>query len=619
MNKILMPWIVAIGVLLAAWGALVTTGHARPVLVFLGFAAKHREERLYWCPMHPFYKVKRYGICPYCNMELEPYVAGPGQKEGDPTLVLTPQQVQQAGVRVEKAARRDLVHEIETTAIADLNHESYWHIEFRFEGWVEELFIHNVGETVAKGAPVARVYSPVLFAGQKEYLVAKAANDSVMTESAKRRLELMGIDETEIKALEERKEPSARLLIRSKVAGTIMHVNVKAGMKLPDDGHIADVADLRELWAFADIYDRDVPHAAIGQEARLMAGDRTYIGRIDLVEPRIRAATQSARVRIRVPNDPVTLRPGQFARALIVRDVPKALSVSEHAVIPTGRRDLVILALGGGRFTAREVTLGRSWLTGREGAKDARGLGFFTGHNRYHEVLDGLKEGDEVVTSGAFLLHAETQIRNLIDKMAPEKRATAEVRSAWSGAKLDRTHEMNGLPFASHAEADAYAKSPETSWHKRWPLIRGIAGRAMERYFLINNAIADRKAPLAAEYAEALATEVAPLPKELGEPIDSALAGALRAFAKRLEDAAHGFRGDTQLKDMMRLFGEMSAAYESFIEAFGNPLDRRLHRFICGMAVKQVGSATERWFQPDGDLRNPFGMPGCGSAEKEIR
>lgn len=605
---------IALAVLLAVAGALALTGQMRPVLVFLGLAPKHKSEQVYWCPMHPFYKVKRYGICPYCNMALEPYTAGMDTGDSESMLVLTPQQIQQAGVRTEKVSRRELVNEIETTGIADINHERYWHIEFRTEGWIEELFVHVVGERVEVGAPIARVYSPTLFASQKEYLLAVQSKDALMVESTRKRLELMGVDPEEIEALVKRNEPSARLLLRSKVAGTLVHINVKAGMKIPEDGHIADVADLSELWVWADVYDRERTYARVGQEIRVLAGTQTYTGRIDLLEPRVRAATQTARVRMRVPNEPQTLSPGQFVRVLLLTRIPDALSVSENAVIPTGRRDLVILALGGGRFTAREVTVGRRWLTGT-GSPDSHTLEFFTGHNRFHEVLDGLREGDEVVTSGAFLLHAETQIRNLIDKMVPEReKRDFLARSAWSGRRLRVIHEVDGIPFADHAESQAYQAAPQKSWKEAEPQILAGVRNWFEKYVLYHEAILAKNLKLAEEYGESLAAAGADLKSKLTDP----LAKEIREPIEALVHAAQGAPTATEFVAIMKRFGILSAALEKYLAEFENPIDRTLYQFYCGMAQQRVGSPTERWFQLDGHLRNPFDMPSCGSMEKEI-
>ncbi len=602
-------WVYLIGSLVLVGGiaALYRAGRGKDALVFLGLRSRPQDEKVYWCPMHPFYKVKRYGICPYCNMELEPYTPGPAAREGEATLVLTPQQIQQAGVRTESIRRRELVHEIETTGIVELNHERYWHIEFRFEGWIEELFLHNMGEKVEAWSPVAKVYSPVLFTSQKEYLLALASGDKPLIESSRRRLELMGVDEVEIRSLEERKEPSSRLLLRSKVAGTLMHINVKAGMKVPDDGHIADVTDLSELWAFADIFDRELENVRLDQEVRIQAGGSTYEGKIDLVEPRVKAETQTARVRIRVKNQSMKLRPGQFARALLLTRIPDSLAVSEHAVIPTGRRDLAILALGGGRFAARELKIGRRGLTSAEGG-DSRGLGFFTGHRRYHEVLSGLQEGEEVVTSGAFLLHAETQIRNLLEKMAPEK-SESIVRSAWSGKRLTTPHEVEGRPFADEAEATAYRKSPEKSWELRAHAVRRGVVALFEKYSLLNRALEEKTDKLAEEYAESVTGTAVPIERAVSDAFAPEVREPILALAK----AAAGTSGE---KERNKQFGILSAAFEKYLAEFGNPLDRPLYQFYCGMAQRTVGSPTERWFQTDGDLKNPFGMPGCGSLER---
>ncbi len=195
MNKTIL---IGLAILLLAGGILFATGQARNVAVFFGLASTEREKQIYWCPMHPFYKVKKYGICPYCNMELEVYTPSPGADEADPTLILTPQQVQQAGVRTEKVERRELVSEIETTGLVQLNREREWTIDVRFEGWVEELYINNEGDPVRKGDPIAKVYSNKLIAVQDDYLRSLAAGDPVRLESTRKRLELMGIDPEEM-------------------------------------------------------------------------------------------------------------------------------------------------------------------------------------------------------------------------------------------------------------------------------------------------------------------------------------------------------------------------------------------------------------------------------------
>lgn len=593
---------------------------SRRALVFLGFVEPHREEKTYWCPMHPFYKVKRYGICPYCNMPLEEYKSG-GDDRAEPVLVLTAQQIQQAGVRTEKVSRRALVREILTSGILEKNRERYWHIDTRFEGWVEELYINQEGETVKAGQPIAKIYSPQLYSTQNEYLLVRG--DPELAQAARRRLQLLGIDEAEIQALDARGAPGERLTIRSPYEGVVVHRNVKPGMKLPMDGHIAEIADLRELWIFADVYDRDLALVSVGQKARIRVDafpDTAFAGHLDLVEPIVRAETQTARVRIRVKNEAMRLLPGQFARVLLAHATEPVLAVSENAVIPTGRRDIVIAALGGGRFAAREVRLGRRWLTDASGSPStSRGLSFFTGHDRFHEVLSGLREGEEVVTSGAFLLHAETQIRQLLEKMLSPKASEGEpVRSAWSGRPTPAPYMDGDLPFADEAESARYQADPSASWHARFPEIRQAMGRIFEQYFLVHTAVAEGKRELAVEYAEAFAGLLEDLTAPIADSFAADEAARLRGVASKLAGASAAIRAAATLAEVRRRFGEMSLALESWIEAYGPPVET-LNQFYCGMAQRAVGSPTERWFQPDASLRNPFGMPGCGSLEKEFR
>ena len=170
----------------------------------------------------------------------------------------------------------------------------------------------------------------------------------------------MGISAQEIRELERSGKPTSRMMIRSPYEGWVLHQDVHAaGERLPQGdpiGHILDIGDLRELWLFADVYSHELGLVQKGQEARIQVDafpGETFTGVVDLIEPIVRAATQTARVRIRVKNEPVRLMIGQFAKLVLLNRSPNTLAVSEQAVIPTGRRDVVIVSRGGGRFAAR--------------------------------------------------------------------------------------------------------------------------------------------------------------------------------------------------------------------------------------------------------------------------
>jgi Cu(I)/Ag(I) efflux system membrane fusion protein len=255
--------------------------------------------------------------------------------------------------------------------------------------------------------------------------------------------------------------------------------------------------------------------------------------------------------------------------------------VSEHAVIPTGRRDIVVLSHGGGRFSLREVSIGRRWLTASEPVAESRGLSFFTGHHRFHEVLSGLTEGEEVVTNGAFLLHAETQIRNLVFKMAPETEVAA-LKTALPSELAPHIHAL------------------------------------FESYLALGQALSGAGGESTDGPAEALHAATSKLRTSMESLSDPTLQARVSELVEAIEPASKLLQAKPSEKEKMKLFGVMSLALEKYSDVFGPPGEGPIYQFYCGMAKRAVESPTERWFQRDAQLRNPYGMPGCGQLERTL-
>ena len=131
---------------------------------------------------------------------------------------------------------------------------------------------------------------------------------------------------------------------------------VQAGMPL------LEVADLSTIWVDADIYQYELPWIKVGQPVTMtldyLPGE-TFQGKIDYIYPYLKEATRTARVRLRFPNPRLKLKPEMFAQVKIESPVThNAVVVPADAVIDTGLKQHVFIALGQGRFEPREVKLG---------------------------------------------------------------------------------------------------------------------------------------------------------------------------------------------------------------------------------------------------------------------
>jgi membrane fusion protein, copper/silver efflux system len=335
----------------------------------------------------------------------------PGQiAPGHASVLLDPGRLQSLGVRTDRVARRSFTRDIRATGIVRIDERLQSHIHVKFMGFVERVFVNFVGRKVRKGEPLLSVYSPDLLAAESELAQAFAARDKprsgpfaesdraqteALIKAARARLTLLDIDRAELDRLERTLEPRRALTITSPLTGTVVERNVVDGMRVMPDTPLMVVADLRNVWVMADIFEHDLAAIQVGDHAVISfagsaAAERD--GRVGFVSPTLDDGTRTAKVRIEVRNDDGAVRPGLFANVTIHVAVGERLAVPASAVIATGVREIAFVQVGPGRFEPRVVSTG-------------------TRAGDFMEVLAGLSEGDIVAVSAQFLLDSESQIR----------------------------------------------------------------------------------------------------------------------------------------------------------------------------------------------------------------
>ena len=409
-------------------------------------AGKKERKIKYWvAPMDPAYISDKPGKSPM-GMDLVPVYEDEEEESDKGAIKIDPVMVQNIGVRTTKVSRGPLHATIRTVGHVTYDEERVEHIHTKVSGWVERLFVDTTGEEVHKGQELLTIYSPELVATQEEYLQALKYREKTssskfaevvrgaetLIEATRERLLLMDIDPEQIKALEKRGEVQKNMLLRSPTSGIVVEKHVLDGMKVNPGMHLYTIADLSRVWVIASAYEYELPFLKVGQEAEMSLPyepGAKYKGRITFIYPYLSARTRTVQVRMEFKNPDLKLKPEMYADVVIKTKVSDdAVLVPSEAVIRTGIRNVVITALGDGKFLPKDVTLG------------PEGEGIV-------QIIAGLDEGETVVTSGQFLIDSESNLREAINKMLEAKKATGAVREETSQHPAEhKTGEMKMEP-----------------------------------------------------------------------------------------------------------------------------------------------------------------------------
>jgi RND family efflux transporter MFP subunit len=406
-------------------------------------AAPPKERKIkYWVsPMDPGYVRDKPGKAP-CGMDLVPVYEEVGEGAGAPgAIAISPTTVQSMGVRTAKVEVRPLSRLTLTVGLVNFNERNLSTITTKVNGWIERLAVNATGDPVRKGQTLLSIYSPDLVSSQEEYLLAvrnlKAMKDSPvkemaegarrLAEASRRRLAYFDVSAAQIAALERTGQVKKHLTLFSPANGIVTKRMVTQGMYVQAGMPLMEVADLTTVWVDADIYQYELPWIKVGQPVTMtldyLPGE-TFQGKIDYLYPYLKEATRTAKVRLRFANPGLKLKPEMFAQVKIESPVAhQAVVVPTSAVLDTGLKQHVFIALGGGRFEPREVK-----------------LGVYGDDNNYREVISGLQGGEEVVTSAQFLLDSESRFREAVQMMMPGQEGAgkkAEPPSAMPGMKME--------------------------------------------------------------------------------------------------------------------------------------------------------------------------------------
>ncbi|HZS18742.1 MAG TPA: efflux RND transporter periplasmic adaptor subunit [Candidatus Udaeobacter sp.] len=365
---------------------------------------------------------------------------------GDTSIIsIDPVTVQNMGVRIGTVTRGPLRRIVRTVGRIQPNETALTDVTTKFKGWIEKLYVDATGKEVKKGEPLFDIYSPDLYSAQNEYLLA-LKGPANLKQSALTRLKYFDISDEQIAELEKTRKGTKTLQVKVPADGVVLEKMAVEGQMVEAGMKLYRLADLSIVWLQSQIYEQDLAYVRLGQEAVATLSylpDRKFRGRVTYVYPTVDEKTRTAQVRMEFHNPGLFLKPGMFATVELEAELePSTLLVPDTAILRSGAKTTVFVALEGGKFEPRTVTLGpRS-------------------ENNLYQVLSGLNEGERVVTSGQFMLDSESQLREAIQKMI-EPTALAKP-SEHTGHKMSPQTETHAGHEAKE-KPEAIAPTPQPS------------------------------------------------------------------------------------------------------------------------------------------------------------
>lgn len=416
--------------------------YIEPSHIAQGDTAPAAEKKpLYWvAPMDPNYRRDKPGKSPM-GMDLIPFYEeeDSGADVGPGAVRISPDVVNNLGVRIAPAQLGALRSEIRTVGYVRYDEDQLVHIHPRVSGWIEKLYIKASGDPVKKGEPLYSLYSPELVNAQEELVMALERKKTRLIRAAEDRLLSLRVPSSVIRKIKTTKGVMQDITFYAPQNGVVDNLNIRQGFFVKPGSTIMSIGTLEQVWVEAEVFERQVSGVAVGLPVTMtldyLPGEE-WKGVVDYVYPTLNAKTRTLRVRLRFENKNGLLKPDMFAQVAIHQESSEdSLLVPKEAVIRSGRSNRVVLALGDGRFKSVNVKVGRF-------------------DEQSAEILSGLSAGENVVTSAQFLIDSESSKTSDFKRMNHSEDAVAT--SVWVKATINTLMADHRMINASHEAITAW-------------------------------------------------------------------------------------------------------------------------------------------------------------------
>jgi membrane fusion protein, copper/silver efflux system len=522
------------------------------------------EETIWVSPMHPHIRQNEPGNCPICGMELVPLSQFQASGGTDPFVMeMTAEAVALSNIMTTKVTTGGASGRLQLSGKIQPDEQRIKTIAANYSGRIDQLFVSFTGQEVKKGQKLATIYSPDLVNAQKELLETAKIKDRqpALYQAAKKKLSLWKISAEQIEAIESSGEVSSQFDVIADVSGIVTGRNVSVGDFVNQGSVLFEVVDLSKVWVLLDAYESDLALLKKGNDLKFRVSSypgKEFTGKITYIDPMLNPETRTVAVRAEALNAGLLLKPEMFVSANIstTASSESGLLVPKSAVLWTGPRSVVYVQVGNKEapaFEMREVTLGN-----RSGES--------------YIILEGLAEGDELVTNGVFAVDAAAQLSgNYSMMLRPEVK------------RISVSQEFT-------KQLTAFLKS----------------------YFSIKDALVNTDAKASAALIPTAKTSLSKIDMGLlsGEAHD-----VWMDLLKPIQQSLDKIQSPADVEEQRKYFESLSDNLIEAVEYFG-VTDNTIYRQYCPMAFKDKGAY---WLSSEKEIRNPyFGdmMLTCGEVKE---
>ncbi len=576
-------------------GAILFNGDSSPETIEDHIAENHTNnqgEVIYTCSMHPQIRQKEPGNCPICGMELIP--ADEATSETGPNdLVMTAASIKLAEIETTPVSRTKPVSVLRMPGKVVANQNLTSAITAHIPGRIINLYVDFEGDYVQAGQRVASIYSPELIAAQQELLeTAKYKEQNpILFESARKKLELWELPVSTIDEIIESKTVMESVDIVSPVSGFVQRINVQRQQHVMEGALMYQVADLSSVWVMFDAFETQTSLLKNGLEIQFTTvayPGKTFSGKVDYVDPVIQNNSRSLRVRVEAKNKGNILKPNMLVEGTLnaTTSQTEQLIVPRSAILWTGTRSVVFVKkpnTDSPTFAAREITLGQ-----RVGD--------------YFIVIEGLNEGEEVVTNGTFKLDSAAQLADKLSMMNREP-----------GTGADRVgHEGHTMP-----DTPPSTVSPDENAMNEISVVPAAFKQQLKavvsEYLVLKDALASADRPQSTAAATLVSSSLSEVNMELlkGESHMEWM-----RFLNNLKTNSEIIAKATSIEQQRKAFMILSSKLIEVVKHFEIP--GVYYQQFCPMSNNGDGAY---WLSADTNINNPYlddQMHDCGETITKI-